>query len=659
VHLGIKAKQIVGVTLIVGIAVVGLSLLHVTLFARVLLQESGARAKVLADTIFQRAKDVVPNQADPWAAVRADGGLRDIVDSGVYFKSVLYAAICNVDDVAVVAWDSSREGKRLPPGGDFDALLALNGPQVLMRIYSSASETFEVRVPLLLGGDRFGSIRIGLSNIFVRQEVSKELWLVGASGLVALLVAIVVSASFAQLILRPIHVIRSGLTRLGKGEFGVRLDLPQQDEFGELGSFFNTVSAQLSADRTELAGQKANLQSAVEHMEDEVAIFSPAGELVFANTAMLATLPADPFGRPVDDLLPGDHPYRDLVRAAIGGRQTSGPVSATIPGLSGGPAASLPDGRQASPPEPGGSAPAGGDPVDRLLTAHAIKDRDGQLLGIMLVARDLQALGRVESMLNYSRKLVALGRLSAGVAHEVKNPLNAMTIHLELLKQKLLAASGAARRPAGAAGGVSVAAAVDDAPRPEVSGALDHARIIAGEIQRLDQVMQGFLKFTRSEELKLQPISLPTLVNDVVRVVEPECAKAGVHVITDGLDRVPEISGDPEMLRQAFLNLALNAIQAMPNGGTLRITATAARGRRVQVRIEDNGVGIKPEHLERIFDLYFTTREKGSGIGLSMVYRTVQLHDGEIEVESTEGRGTTFRLALPEASARPAAQSLS
>jgi signal transduction histidine kinase len=103
------------------------------------------------------------------------------------------------------------------------------------------------------------------------------------------------------------------------------------------------------------------------------------------------------------------------------------------------------------------------------------------------------------------------------------------------------------------------------------------------------------------------------------------------------------------MLRQAFLNLALNAIQAMPHGGTLRVGCDVVSGRRVAVSFADNGVGIAPEHLQRIFDLYFTTKEKGSGIGLSMVYRIVQMHDGEIEVQSTPGAGTTFRILLPQA----------
>ncbi len=613
-HLGIKAKQTGGVSLIVGLAVVALSLLHVTFVARVLLAESRARAELLANTIFQRAKDVVPGQSDPWSAIRDDGGLRAILESSAFARNVTYAAICNVDGVAVAAWDPSREGKRLPPAGELDALVRMRGVQQLLSIYSSGGETLEVRQPLLLGGARFGTIRIGVSTLLIRQEFSKELWLVGVTGLVALLVAVIVSAFFARLILRPIHVIRSGLTRLGRGEVGVRLDLPQQDEFGELGSFFNVVSAQLSADRSQLAGQKANLQSAVEHMQDEVAIFGPSGELLFANTLMLATLPPEPIGRAVDDLLEEGHPYRDLVRVAVTDHQSNGPVSATLPAPSDG---------AAGPPA---------DARERQVMAHAIKGRDQQLLGVLLVARDVEALGRVQSMLNYSRKLAALGRLSSGVAHEVKNPLNAMTIHLELLKQKL-----------------TNAAAAGDGAGPDLGPALEHVRVIGGEIRRLDQVMQGFIKFTRPEDLKLQPIALASLVDDVVRVIGPECASAKVTVVTEGLDRVPEISGDPGMLRQAFLNLALNACQAMPGGGTLRISAAAARGRCVEVRVEDTGIGIRPDHLERIFELYFTTREKGSGIGLSMVYRTVQLHDGEIEVQSTEGRGTTFRILLPQA----------
>ena len=160
--------------------------------------------------------------------------------------------------------------------------------------------------------------------------------------------------------------------------------------------------------------------------------------------------------------------------------------------------------------------------------------------------------------------------------------------------------------------------------------------------------MQGFLKFTRPEDLKLQPVSLGSLFDEIMPIVRPEAERHGVALDLDAA-AAPDVHGDPAMLRQAFLNLALNACQAMSPGGTLKIRCEAARAHRVSIVFTDTGVGIKPEHLQRIFELYFTTKEKGSGIGLSMVYRTVQMHDGEIEVESTPGAGTTFRILLPRA----------
>jgi signal transduction histidine kinase len=240
--------------------------------------------------------------------------------------------------------------------------------------------------------------------------------------------------------------------------------------------------------------------------------------------------------------------------------------------------------------------------------------------------------------LNYSRKLAALGRLMAGVAHEVKNPLNAMTIHLELLKQKLGVVQEPVTVPAHAGPGLG---------RPvDLS---KHVNIISDEIRRLDQVVVGFLKFARPDELKLQPVQLASLVSEVASITAPEAERRQISLRTECPPGLPEINADPGMLQQALLNLALNACQAMPEGGTLRVACRAVAHRRVEVDITDTGVGIPPEDLGRIFDLYFTTKEKGSGIGLSMVFRIVQLHDGDIEVQSTPGTGTTFKLIFPQA----------
>ena len=122
----------------------------------------------------------------------------------------------------------------------------------------------------------------------------------------------------------------------------------------------------------------------------------------------------------------------------------------------------------------------------------------------------------------------------------------------------------------------------------------------------------------------------------------------GVSVKSECPRDLAQINADPAMMRQALLNLALNAIQSMPDGGSLRITCHRGARGRVEVDVEDTGVGIPPENLQKIFDLYFTTKEKGSGIGLSMVYRIVQLHGGDVEVQSTPGMGTRFKLVFPQ-----------
>ena len=139
------------------------------------------------------------------------------------------------------------------------------------------------------------------------------------------------------------------------------------------------------------------------------------------------------------------------------------------------------------------------------------------------------------------------------------------------------------------------------------------------------------------------------MCDDVARVIEPEANGQRVEVRNSCGPDVPAVYADRSMLRQAILNLALNAVQAMPGGGTLSFESRRQPGRMVELVVRDTGEGIPPEHLARIFDLYFTTKDEGSGIGLSMVYRTVHLHDGTIEVESTPGHGTTFRLSLPQA----------
>jgi signal transduction histidine kinase len=598
VRFGIKAKQVAGVTALVGFVVILLSAWDLSELARVHLQQTQSQAKLIQDLIYQRAFSVIRSGVDPQTGLRSDDGLQSVMLSGRAFsKNVQYAEIVDTNNVTIATSDETQLGQVRPPVESLTSLLSQGWLPQIRAIYSPGGRTYELNEKLFLessGGGRteFGAIRVGVSTFFIRAQLEQSLQTPLYTSLILLLGASLAAMLLAQVVLRPIHVIRSGLARLGRGELDVKVDLPPEDELDGLRDSFKAVSARLASDRTQLEGQRATLESVVEHLEDAVALFAPDGKLLFANPAMRAALDLKGSQSSLADVLPAAHPYRSVVEDTLKKRQSYGPQHVRVPGAG-----------------------------ERLVLTHIVEDADDRWLGVVLVARNLAYLSEVESTITYSRKLAALGRLSAGIAHEVKNPLNATMIHLELLKMQVKG----------------------------IPSAQEHLQVIAAQVRRLDEVVQGFLKFTRPENLHLEPLLIPTLFQDLMPIITPEAEKSGIAISTDFPADVPAVSADAGMLQQAFLNLALNACQAMPNGGHLRISTATRPGRRVEVTIEDTGVGIPPEHLNKIFDLYFTTKEHGTGIGLSMVYRTVQLHDGDIEVQSVPGRGTTFRILLRQA----------
>jgi signal transduction histidine kinase len=248
----------------------------------------------------------------------------------------------------------------------------------------------------------------------------------------------------------------------------------------------------------------------------------------------------------------------------------------------------------------------------------------GTQIGALLTLRDTESVRRIENEIETSRRLSASGRLTRGVAHEVKNPINAIVLHLQLLQNKLQQIDPDTRR---------------------------HIDIIGSEIHRLDRVVQILVDFMRSRELHLEEIDFRRLLEDVAALAMPDAAQHRV-VITRELPPTPlMVTVDADFMKQAILNVVLNGLQAMPDGGTLTISASGEQG-MVVTRIQDEGGGISPEIQEKIFELYFTTKPDGSGIGLAQTNQILQWHYGTVDFESTEGQGTTFRLRLPFAESR-------
>jgi signal transduction histidine kinase len=201
----------------------------------------------------------------------------------------------------------------------------------------------------------------------------------------------------------------------------------------------------------------------------------------------------------------------------------------------------------------------------------------------------------------------------------VKNPLNSMRLWLENLKASL---------PEG-----------DALP-------LQAVRVLDNEIDRLDTVVKRFLDFTRPPEMHQEETNIKDLLEEVLAVGRPQMDKANVRVEAHFAPDVPAVLVDRQLLKQALMNLFLNAVDAMPGGGRLAVSLER-HGEMANIQIEDTGRGIAPEHSQRVFQLFFTTRPGGSGIGLASAFRTVQLHNGSIDFKSEVGRGTTFRIELP------------
>ncbi len=594
-RLSLKARQVTGVTLIVGLSVTILGVLFVGRSLRIRLDENQARAELLLRTIYQQASKIATGD-DLTQVLRRDTGIRSILESGLaYSRNVTYLVIADASDVAIVHSSEVLEGQPVPDAPALAQLVAAGLIEQIRAVYSA--RTFEVRERLLLGDRDVGTMRVGVSMVLFRDDVAETVQPAAAIALGALIVATVVALLFSQWLLRPIHILSSGLSRLGKGERGITLDLPPGDEFAGIGESFKTLSDALAASR-ERANDPVAPEAVVDRLEDAVAIVAASGEIMFANGAMrglLARLALDK-----------DPVWRNAIDEALASRGTSSTQTLR-------------------------ADEEGGGVREYSTTAHALRQADGSPMGAMIVARDVASRTQVASTLKYSRRIASLSRLLAGVAHEVKNPLNAMTIHLELLKQKL--------------GGISAVGVPGPVDAP---GALRHVGVIADEIRRLDSVVQGFLRFSRPEELDLTQVDPRTLCDDVIRVVDEEARAQFVRIVNEVGD-MPPIAVDVAMMTQALMNLVLNALQAMPTGGVLRFGGRIMGGDHVVISVADTGAGIPPEDLPRIFDLYFTTKEGGSGIGLSMVYRAIHLHEGSVEVESTPGHGTTFRLVLPAA----------
>ena len=597
-RLGIRGKEAVAVTLLALLIVATTTLIHLSQLSRVVVQEALRQAELISRQIYAQTSRTLARTpgSHPQEALRHDPELRALLEASVgYSPHLVYALITDRAGRTILHTEREKEGAIALPHLGLTGLIELDPASRFAALYRDG-RVYETTLPLLLNGEPFGGIRLGVSTTLVRQEltagVKQSLILAG----IALPLAWLAALGLAHLILRPIRALTGEVDRMRRGQFEVGASLAGGDEFQELSSQLQRLGQELQADRTANPGERLQLQHVVDHLEDVVIFLNPERRVLFFNKVAEAMI-----GRPLDEvmeisleeLLPPPHLLSPLIAVVAAGRSAARDTTVAL----------NQDGRV----------------KEFLVSVFPVRDA-ARVMGTVVLLKDLESFKTVQSLISYSAKLAALGRLTSGVAHEVRNPLNAMMIHVELLRDRL------ASTP------------------PDVQQSLD---IIGSEVQRLDRVVQGFLRFMRPQELSLKALDLNALLGSVAALLEAEWQARGVHFHWEVDSALPPIRADEELLRQAFLNILQNACQAMPVGGTVSIS-TAREGRElIRVSIADEGVGIPAENLEKIFKLYFTTKPDGSGIGLSIVYRIIQMHDGTIEARSENRQGTTMVVRLP------------
>jgi signal transduction histidine kinase len=579
--------------------------------------------------------NVPPDQADEALSAAVMDALRDSVDlsstmDGIlrYSPTVEDVSITDPHGFTMLSTDPDALNQRAPYRDSFDRLRD-GGVFYQMREVFGKPKVLDISAPLDRNGMPFLVVHVGVRSTFLRNAYEPFLRAALQFVLLATLASVLVAAVLSAVALRPLQVIGEQLERLTltRGDASAAalpgqpllLDPPSRgiDPIGRVTRSIDRLGRQMRSQEEGYTALQTNLNQMLDTLRDGVLLFAADGRAVMVSDAVAnfilrpgngpqAPAAEDMVGMRLEQIFAPETRLGAVVLAAF---DRGAHISADT--------VTLEDGRQVQ------------ISLDHIGNPRGNSNRGGadHDMGTLLTLRDTGSALELEQELEVSRRLAAIGRLTANVGHEVKNPINAMVVHLELLRGKL------------AAGTI------------ERVGAQKHVEILTDEMHRLDRVVQTLADFSRPMDLDLREHDLIRVVDQSLELVRAELKEHAVTIESEAPPQPVPVRVDDELLRQALLNLLLNAMQAMPSGGVVRVSVRREQ-RLAIVEIADTGVGISAALLPRIFDLYFTTKPKGSGIGLAMTYRILQLHGGAMEVRSdadpaSPKRGTTFTLRIP------------
>ena len=572
---------------------------HQLLFATRTALESGLRSSVV------NPNDPIALRAAVAASLRNDEGLNALINSIInYSPTVFDIAIADSNGTGLVtAPDPGLEDKPLNDRPEYATLRNESWIRKLALVFWKNPVVYNYTLGLDRDGKSFITIRIGIRTTFLRAVFYPGLRDALTSIGMAILISLIAAAFVSNLALQPLEQISSRLDALGQAEVPAAGELESgrsSDAVVQVSHKIERLGRRMRNVEEVFSALKENLDQILSNLQDGIMLFTRDSRAVLVSRSVERFLDVS------RDQLLGSEVHDIFDRNSLLGRTV----------------------RQAFD--------AGMSIVQEEITTEAGRrlelsldfihdDRDeevsaGRSLGALLTLHDVESVSEIESELELSRRMAAIGRLTSGVGHEVKNPINAIVVHLELLRGKVGSEVTAAR----------------------------HLEIIQSEIQRLDRVVQTLVDFSRPVELKLVDQDMRTIVSSVLMLASAGLESYNVTVVSELPAHPVIVKVDADLVKQALLNVVLNGAQAMAEGGELSVRL-AEDGRSAIIKVQDHGEGIPDEIRSKIFDLYFTTKRDGSGIGLAMTYRILQLHHGQLDVESTVGEGSTFILSLPAA----------
>jgi signal transduction histidine kinase len=470
----------------------------------------------------------------------------------------------------------------------------------------SEKRYYQLQQTLASGGEPLLHVRTIVHPALIRNDITPAIQKSAHVAVLLLIGAVCLTFLFSAVAFRPLGRLGNLLDQIARGEYELEKApafKPASDELSVMASKLSMLGERLRGAQYEVSDLRGNIDRLLMDLEDAVFIFNRDLRLVFASGSVerfLGTERSDLAGKTIGEIFPPGTMLGLLIAQAS---QTGRSVrNRRVP-------LSLP-------------VDAGATAAIVLLSVDTLERVPGTAsagAGLLVRLRDPEAQRKIGRQLQTADRLAAISRISGGVAHEVKNPLNAILLHVEVARAKL------------AQGDTEIGQQME---------------IISREILRLDRVVKTFLDFTRPVELHLSNVVLRELLEEIVDLSRPQAESARIRVHLDREAEDVELRVDHDLLQQAFLNIVVNAIEAMPEGGELCFSSSANED-NAEIRISDTGPGIPPELREKIFRLYFTTKKEGSGIGLAMAFRIVQLHDGTIDFTSEPGKGTTFFIRLP------------